>query len=565
MTFLQKCFSVSLILLTFNSSVFADTQATASVSENQVSLGDVFTLIVEVDDTGSEYQLDTSKLKDNFTVFLPSKSEKRSYVNGSFKAQTIWNVTLQSTKIGTFTIPALKVGNVSTKPIKIKVQKAGTQQLPTKSDVIFIENTVNESSIFVGQQVILNSKIYVSENITNANIHHPQLESAEIEKLDANSQTQTIRNGIRYQIFSSQYKITPSVTGDKIIKSPLLTGEINKSSNQNRYQIVSQPINIKGNDVPLNVKAIPKHFKGEWLVSDDVRLKENNDLQEKEHFVGEPITRSISLQVASISVDEMPEIKLNYDKSLRYYPDKDDLKQGEINNKVYSQRTITHAIIANKSGKLTLPEITVPWWNITTNQQEYAKLPAQTLTIKPALTANTTLTTPVTPSEVIKAEQNTNNHVNGDGNTKNGTTQLIIWQVATFVLLLLLILLTIYHLYHRKHTEVETTVNEAPNNSLAFKVLMTALQAANANEVYSSLLRYFQSQYPTLTQLQEVGRFTQLEGEKKASLMHNLLQLELACSGQENEWDSSALQKLITLHHQSPESTQQDSLAKINP
>ena len=84
----------------------------------------------------------------------------------------------------------------------------------------------------------------------------------------------------------------------------------------------------------------------------------------------------------------MPQIKLNYNNSMRYYPDKDDLKQGKINNKLYTQRTITHAIIANKAGQLVLPEIKIPWWNSVTDKQEFATLPAQTLTIKAAPSTN---------------------------------------------------------------------------------------------------------------------------------------------------------------------------------
>jgi hypothetical protein len=167
MTFLQKWLGVVLVLFTISSPAFANINATASVSTNKVLLGDVFILMVEVDDAGSEYQLDTNVLKDNFTVFIPTKNQQKSYINGEFKSKTTWQVRLQANKIGTFTIPPLKIGDIFTKAIQIEVSQSSQQQ-STTGDAIFIENTVNESKIYLGQQVVLESKIYVSENITNA-------------------------------------------------------------------------------------------------------------------------------------------------------------------------------------------------------------------------------------------------------------------------------------------------------------------------------------------------------------------------------------------------------------
>ena len=75
---------------------------------------------------------------------------------------------------------------------------------------------------------------------------------------------------------------------------------MNRRVNQWQGQSAFHTVNIRGNQITLTVKEIPDNFAGDWLVSDDVRLIENNDLHSKEYSVGDPITRSISLQVASI-------------------------------------------------------------------------------------------------------------------------------------------------------------------------------------------------------------------------------------------------------------------------
>jgi len=578
MQLLQKCLTIILLLVTFSMPAISETQATASVNNNNVFLGDTFMLTIEVNDTGSEYQLDTSALDKDFSVGRASRSQQTTYINGEFTQQITWTLPIQAKKLGTSTIPPLQIGDVSTQAITVEVNKPGKQQQSTANDTIFIENTVNKNTTYIDQPIILESKIYISDNISNAEMQPPILEGASVEPIQLDQPpSQIVRNGLRYQIFTYQYTITPSTSGEATITSPLLTGNIQKIQQINSYQHrrVSQPVNIRGNNLVLSVKEKPANFQGDWLVSEDVRLIENNDLHTKEYTVGDPITRSISLQVASIALDKMPEIKLNYDNSLRYYPDQDDLKQGTVNEILYSQRTITHAIIANKSGQLILPEIKIPWWNSKTEKQEFATLPAQTITIKPALTSNTAnesnnitssnMNNSAEQSALTEAAQQKKNNTQRSVNDDQ-STQLIIWQISTFLLLLLLMLLSFYHLNVVKNNKVIMQKPKLANSkSQQYKALLSALKQAKPNEVYATLLRYFQSQQPSIKLLQQISSFTNLSEENKQQLQQNLQELELACSEKPHHWDAKELLTLVKLHHQVTSQSDLSHITNLNP
>jgi hypothetical protein len=557
--------------------VMAKTEASASISTNDIYQGDSFILTVEVNDTGSEYQFNTNELSKDFTVSRPSRSQQTTYINGEFAQNITWSVRLQANKVGTFTIPSFTLGDAKTNTINIEVKKATKQQQSTSSDTIFIENTLDKDSIYPDQTVTLESKIYVSENVIDGDIQAPTLTGAKVERVEKDlPQSQVIRNGLRYQIFTYQYKITPTSVGTFNISSPLLVGAIRKSVRGNNWQnnVVAQPINIRGNELPLTVKAMPDGFEGDWLISEDVRLIENNDLQAKEYAVGDPITRSISLQVAGIALEKMPEINPNYDSALRYYPDQDDLKQGTINNILYSQRTITHAIIANKSGELVLPEIKVAWWNSKTETQEFATLPAQSLMIKAAPSQNNNVVNQSQPVESNQAELTnaaTNQGNNGSTKTNNNdnlSTQLIAWQISTLVLLVLLILLILSNIYYyrnkHKHPSTEFPVQKKQDTQY-YQNVINALKNEDANATYASLLRYFQSQQSTVTLLSHINNFTGLTGSDKQQFIENLQQLELACSGNLHQWDAKQLQKLIKLHHKATITSDKNHITKLNP
>jgi len=591
MPFLHKCLSVILILIAISSSASAATQATASVSHNQVFQGDTFILTIEVNDTGSEYQLDSSALNDDFIVSSPSRSQSTSIINGDINRKITWTLRLQANKVGDFTIPALAIGNLLTKPISIQVKEAGEAQQSTSGDTIFIENSVDKTQVYLDQPIIFQSKIYVSENIVDGDVQAPALAAANIERIsNDNQQTQVIRNGLRYKVFTYQYQITPTQAGDAKISSPLLVGSIRKNVSVNDWQnrIISQPINIRGNSIDITVKPMPANYQGDWLISEDVHLVENNNLQAASYTVGDPITRSISLRVASISVDKMPEIKLNYDRSLRYYPDQDDLKQGTLNGVLYSQRTITHAIIADKSGELVLPEIRIPWWNSKTEQQEFATLPAQTLTIKAAL-ANTNND----DQGIANNTANNNNIVNNNASTQGDlsaasqlanndaqnklneyaaeneqlTQRLLFWQISTLILLILVISLSIYLYFVKTNKQLKAVVTPSNNNKTTtpYQQLLQACKQSTPQQVYTYLLRYFQSQHADITQLQQITVFSAFADDEKQKLQNNLKQLELACSGKAHHWDAQELIKLIKAHHQVTVDSDPSQITNLNP
>lgn len=557
MAFLYKYLSVLAILLTISNPVLANTQAIASVSSNSILLGDIFILNVEVNDTGSEYQLDSSVLANDFSVSRPSRNQQSSYINGKSSKKTQWTVRLQAKKIGTFTIPALKLGDLFTAAIEIEVKQPGDQPNSAENAPIFIENSINKSRVYINQSFVLTSKIYISENINNGDIQPPVLSGASIELSGDKQQNKSVRNGILYQVLSYQYLITPSQSGEVKITSPLLVGSVRKTIAVSEWQnkIIASPINIRGNNLNLTVKSIPTDFQGDWLISEDVRLLENNNLQQEEFHVGDPITRSISLQIASVPLDKMPNIPLNYDNSLRYYPDKDELKQGQIDNLLYSERTITHAIIAKKSGELILPEIKIAWWNSVTEKQQFTTLPAQTLNIKAALKEETAQSFPIPSQPAISQTENFGHDLSG---------QLLAWKISTFSLLLALLLLLFYH-FRSKPKTLRNEIQNTDINNHTYLLLLSALQKAQPATVYACLLRYLQSQQAHITQLQQFLTLTDLSQDNKQQLAANLQQLELACAGQPHHWEAKKLIELVKQHQQLKNLNASESLLTLNP
>lgn len=550
--------------LLFSACAYAETHVSATVSNNNIVIGDFIDLTITVNDSDDDYQFDPSQLSHNFNVSRPSQSNQTQYINGTLSQQTQWRVKIQAKQLGQIEIPALKIGNLYTQAIKIQVRKA-SQKATTDSDVnAFIENTVSKQSLYLGQPLTLTSIIYLGQAANELQLVSPVLKNAKIKAIGEDVNGRTVRNGIQYQTITRVYQIDAQQAGSLTINSPLLTGSLRKVIRVDDWnnRVIAQAINIRGDALTVTIKILPKTVNGTMLISDDVHLFEDPNFAKQALYVGEPITRKITLQAASITKDRIPTIDYNYSDDLRFYPDKDKITEGTANGLVYIVREMKHAIIPDKAGQLVLPKIKLSWWNSKTDKQAFSTIPARTLTILPAKNAETTIGDPVA---VNNSEQTP--IINKTKTIYVDNKALIYWQIATLILLIALILLAAYHLYYRKKTVPMSSTNEVAKNidTSAIKILEKSLIKNNPNSAYLALLKYSQSKYPEAKIIAQITGLTNLSTQDKQNLEKEIKKLSLACTAKSIQWDHQALLTLLKNAEIQNISKESDDVMKINP
>jgi len=548
-------FLVSLLIC---NPIFAAVQVTATVSNNNVVKGDLFILTVTINDNDDDYQLDTRPLEDAFIVYRPSQSQNSEYINGDFTQRTQWKVRLQAKQTGIFTIPSLNIGSVKTDPIEITViDQSQVQPDRDRDNMVFMENSIDKSEVYIGQSFVLTTKIYLAKNSNELDLAAPSFEGAEASVYGEDKNNQTVRNGIRYNTITRQYKMTATQAGRFDIDSPLLTGTVRKIVAVNNWQnrAIAEPINVRGERLNITIKAIPDNYQGDWLVSDDLRLFEETDLTLQSYKVGDPITRSITLQIASIDKDKLPNIKLNYPTSMRFYPDQDQLQEGKANGLTYGVRIIKHAIIADSEGTLTLPEVKLNWFNSRTNTAEVATLPAQTLTILPADQQPLNVASPVQQIQAPVEQTIVVDH-----------KALIYWQITVAVLIIVLLLMVFYHLaYRQSHAQKKPNKVQVKPLDEHYLMLQNSLKIHDAPKCYSMLLKYAQGQFSDIKSLSELANKSALDEEKSELLKHEIQWLQICCSDKSQRWNANKLSELIALlESQKQTKTTQDPM-NLNP
>ncbi|WP_221073983.1 BatD family protein [Agarivorans aestuarii] len=369
----MKALSVFFILLlSFNA--YATTKVTASVSQNPVAVGQAFTLEIVADDTLAASEFDSSVLlRQKFVVGSTSTSRQHTSINGESSTQTRWTTTLLVREEGNYLIPSFNIGGQNTTPIQLKAKVI--EAIEPSKDQVRMEVSLDNAEVYIGQPVTYTAKIWVANSLDQANIIAPSMLGAKIEKLGDDKQDLEVIDGKRYRTLTRHWLLTPEKAGEFEVRGPRLSGLANDINRRAR------PVDIAAQTLSLEVKAPPASFPGRWLPSNDLLLYEEIQPLQSDYQQGQAFTRIINLTIAGITEEQLPEIDIDYGEDFRVYPeayqDRTIVKDGIV----FAQRSLNVAIIPVNEGELTLPGWSLPWWDLSKDQQASADIAPRTITV----------------------------------------------------------------------------------------------------------------------------------------------------------------------------------------
>jgi len=375
----QRHWFIWLLLLTFSAHAEV-TSVTATVDKNPVMLDEAITLTVTAEGDAQREAFDSSVLLSDFVVGRTSVSSQTSIINFDTRRTTTWSTTLFPRKVGTFTIPAFTIEGQKSAPVEVRVIPVQQGDNAPARDY-YVSTEVNNDSVYLQQQLRYTVKLYLSSQIERGSLQAPELENAQIQQLGDDKQYTELVNGRRYQVVERNFAVLPQQSGTFTIRGPVFSGEVIAPNTNQRFGFFNrtQTINRVGPDVQVEVKPIPAEVDYQWLPSDFVQLDE--EWQSDTFTVGEPVTRTLTLTAVGVVEEQLPEIEQIYPPDFKLYPDQANSASAEKDNRLIVQRTESVAMIPTKAGSYIIPEVRVPWFNVSTGKTEYAKLPSRTVNV----------------------------------------------------------------------------------------------------------------------------------------------------------------------------------------
>lgn len=391
----------------------------AIVNRTDVPQGETFVLTLELIDGDDKGNPDLSVLDKDFIVYSVGTAFNYKYINGVSSKSRQWQIALMPKNSGTIEIPSIQLDNLTTQPISLNVipanqalsagannpnQQAQNVNRP-KFDMVA---KLGNSDPYVQQQIDYTITIYDTGGLQG---DAPQfIEDGSnnwiIKSLGSPTIGSKIVNGRSLREITFHYALFPQKSG--MLKTPevrfqgyyltrsrgfndpfddLFGGNLGGIGFADMFA-TRNPVLLTAAPQKVQVRPIPaENGTNWWLPAKQVALMAEWEPRQPQFKVGEAVSRTIYLKAVGVAENQLPDIRFAQTPNLKQYPDKAISSGGVENGQVVAVKKVTNVYIPTTSGPQTIPEISLDWFNIQTNQMEKAVLPAVNIEVMPSATA----------------------------------------------------------------------------------------------------------------------------------------------------------------------------------
>lgn len=466
----------------------------ARLDRTAVSAGDSLTLSLRLNDNTDD-RPDLRPLQKDFSILAQNSSSGLSAGTGGIRAWTEWHVTLLPLRSGTLTIPAIAIGGARSEPIAVRVQPARDGAADVAGEPVALEVETDRDTVYVQQQLLLKVRVLHAVPLDDMNLSEPEFENASVRKLGQEDFQRDI-DGVTYQVHELTYAIFPQQAGELTVPELVFTA----AELRRRRSLFDpgQPVRKLSRQISVQVKPVPPQFTGKlWLPARNLTLQETWGGNPEDIAAGSSITRMIAVQADGLMAAQLPDLDLPTLPHARLYADQPALDDQADASGMHGVRKEGAALIPARAGPLPLPEVRVVWWDLDSDSEKVATIPAQTLTIKAGAVAPATATAPLDPA-TAPAHSATSVDSTAAAPTMTSPAAVNVWTIATAVLgAAWLITLGLYWRLRRYRPQpaAELQPIAKPVND-AFPALINACRNDNAPAAAAALSAWIRSTYP---------------------------------------------------------------------
>ncbi|WP_235890032.1 BatD family protein [Maribrevibacterium harenarium] len=337
-------------------------ELTAALDKDVIAENEVVQLTLRADYSDTGNGPDFSPLRRDFEIISQSQNSQFSFNLGTNKALNFWVVTLMPKAVGNFQIPSIKVGNYSSQPLSIKVNPAPQLLDENGNAPVMVKFTTNTLSPYVQQQVLLTVELYTSVALQNANLSAPNHPSLLIERLTDDQQRYETINGTAYQVLQRDYIAFAQRSGKLELIGQTIEAMVNTSNGRRR-------INVKSAPITLDVLPIPPTYSADtWLPAENVTI--STKLQGPDEIkVGDTLIWTIDVAAKGALPEQQPIIDIISTRDYKVYPSSPRFSSAKYGSGIVGKQTMQMEIVPTQSGAITLPTISIPYWD--TKQRQF--------------------------------------------------------------------------------------------------------------------------------------------------------------------------------------------------
>lgn len=496
---------VLLLLCLLATSMSSLAQATATLDRNVISDNETVTLSIVVNESKLFASPDIGVLEKDFAIINQHKNSRSQWINGQSSSSTEWHYTLAPRHAGVITIPPVQIGKYTTAPLSLQVKPA-RHSSGSSHDPIFIEVGSHADQVYVQQQLLLTVRINYAVQVSNLEMTPLDIDQARVEEV-SNSRYERQINNNPYITHEIVYAIFPQQSGELTIPAITVTASIPRTQLD---AMLRQGEQKRFRSEPISVTVQPAAVPGEWLPASSLTVTDSWSGDPQQLAVGQSITRTITTTVTGMLAEQLPDIVMDEQPGLRIYREKPDFDNQRSNTGLSGTRTDRFTLVATAAGQMTLPAITINWWDLANSQAQQARLPGLDLVISAATTPqpDTSAVAPAQPAAGHSGETpaaTTDSH----NSAMSDTRLLWPWQLATALLsALVIILVVILFATRRTVRPADPPTPVTNNNDVLQRQFRKACASGRPATIRHTLLQWMQARHAgwSIHSLADIGR-----------------------------------------------------------
>ena len=376
-------------------------EVSLSVNRDTVRLGETLQLTIAVTNNASFGDIDLRPLERQFEILGRSQRSVSSLNNGVLTTEASLVLDLLPLQEGTISIPDPGITISGPRPvIRVLPGQAQPGQRLQKSSPLALELRLPDHKYRTGAPIettLVVSALGQLQLLDQVHLDAPDWHIQCWKQLMKRFKRHTA-NGI-HDIREWPCLLTPRKSGELQLPQFQIQAVV-LSANQN---IWSRPGRMRrGARNPkrsLRVLPAPAHWPtgAIWLPAYALHLKASREPAGQQLRQGEPLTLVLTLAATGLQSERLPSLDWPQVPGLKYYAEPAQTREQTKDDRLYSEHIERRVLLPTRSGRIALPGMRIPWWDITADRLRYAELAPEPLEVSP--TAETPRATTALPTE----------------------------------------------------------------------------------------------------------------------------------------------------------------------
>lgn len=346
----------------------------ASVDRTVLFDDETLSLTIRAEAPVADQALDLSALSSLFEVVRQGQSTQSRITLGSAQRWREWQLVLRPRQTGNLTIPAFTIGGERTEPIQVEVRDASSRPDGLDEDDVVLDISLNKDNAYIGEALTLTIELRYRIQLQGRfdRLDFGDFQSEQIEEVETLGQ----QDGRQYRVYRLVYRLVADEAGRYRIPDIRFNGQYQDGPFGNPRRLTRAHPGFV-----VNIQSIPASYPDNafWLPAQRVALSDNLpsrlSVTANNHLDWTITTEAIGLSAADLP---NPVANLTED-GFRLYMNSPEFE----NEGLRARRRDLNALVFLEPGEYELPGVRIPWWNLETDQLEYAELPARMVEIRP--------------------------------------------------------------------------------------------------------------------------------------------------------------------------------------